>query len=374
MDQEILGKELQRFNITDAAIATLSDQYMVLTIEDLADKDGYKKVHEARMDVKNRRIAVQKTGKELREEAIKYQKTIIAEEKRIISLLAPIEAHLTAEETKIDDEKAAIKAAEEKLLAERLQARVDRVCAMGAMYNGHAYLAHGVLILPETIKSASDPDFDGLLQVIQWEIDAEAAKAKATEDARLAEEERLRKVAEEQAAEKKRLEEEAKKQAEEAARIKAEQDAKEKALEDEKARLKAEQEAIEKEKQRLIDEENERIAAAERERLQELEDAARAEEIEKAKKEAAAKALKDAEEKAKKEAEAKAKKEAAAKIAAEKKEARRPDKAKLQSYLEAIAAVQPPEMKTDEGKEALGRVAIAVTTMVASATAWIEEL
>jgi hypothetical protein len=374
MDQEILGKELQRFNITDAAIATLSDQYMALTIKDLADKDGYKKVHEARMDVKNRRIAVQKAGKDLREEAIKYQKTIITEEKRIISLLEPIEAHLTAEETKIDDEKAAIKATEEKLLAERLQARVDRVCAMGAMYNGQAYLAHGILILPDTIKSASDPDFEGLLQVIQGEIDAEAAKAKVIEDARLAEEERLRKVSEEQAAEKKRLAEEAKKQAESAARIKDEQDAKEKTLEDEKARLKAEQEAIEKEKQRLIDEENARLKAIEDEKIRVERARVQAEEIEKAKKEAAAKALKDAEEKARKEAEAKAKKEAAAKLAAEKKEARRPDKAKLQSYVDTIMSVPHPELKTEEGKAVWEKVNERLEAMNVSMNAWIEEL
>ena len=356
MDQETIGKELQKFNVTDAAIAELSTRYMGLTIKDIEDKEGYKKVHEARMDVKGRRVSVQKTGEELRADAVKFQKTVIDEQKRIIGLLAPIEAHLDEEETRIDNEKAAIKAAEEKLLAVKIQERVDRICAYGAIYNGKLYVAHGILIMPAIIKEANDQDFDALIAQIQAEKDAEDAKNKAAESARKVEEERLKKIAADQEAERQRLAEAAKKQEEEAARIKADQETIEKArqtlIEDEAARLKAigdERNRVTFEKVRAAELENVRIQAIEQARI-------------------------DVEAKIKRQVEEKAAADLRAKIAAEKKEARRPDKAKLKSYINTIFSIPEPEMKTEEGKAVQKRIDEALESMNASMNAWIEEL
>ena len=396
MDQETLGKELQRFNITDAAIAELSTRYMGLTIKDIEDKEGYKKVHEARMDVKGRRVSVQKTGEELRADAVKFQKTVIDEQKRIIGLLAPIEAHLDEEETRIDNEKAAIKAAEEKLLAVKIQERVDRICAYGAIYNGKLYVAHGILIMPNIIKEANDQDFDALIAQIQAEKDAEDAKNKAAEAARKVEEERLKQIAADQEAERQRLAETQKRQTEEAARIKAEQ------IEAERVRLQsiAEEERKARVKERLEAEERERKAAeirAEAERVRKekeeweaikaqeardiaaakqkvIDDAKHAEEIETARIRAVEQARIDIEAKIKRQVEEKAAADLRAKIAAEKKEARRPDKAKLKSYINTIFSIPEPEMKTEEGKAVQKRIDEALESMNASMNAWIEEL
>ena len=366
MDQKMVvvqGKVFDVIGVNELVISELNKQYLPLKINGIDDKEGYRAAHEGLMKYVKARTMVEKHGKATREKAVKFQKDVIAEEKRVVGLLAPGEEHLRAERQTVDDELAAIKAAEEKLIAIKIQERVDRICAMGAMFNGQLYLAHGIMITPDIIKGASDQDFDALIAQIQAEKDAEDAKNKAAEDARKVEEERLKKVADDQEAERQRLAEAAKKQEEEAARIKAEQ------------------EAIEKEKKRLVEaEERQRLAEVARlktiedEKVRVQQEKIRAEELEKARKEAAEKALKDAEEKAKKEAEAKAKKEAAAKLAAEKKEARRPDKAKLKSYINTIFSIPEPEMKTEEGKAVQKRIDEALESMNASMNAWIEEL
>jgi len=343
MNQEVITTALQQFNLADSVIAKMREEYMALTIKNIDDKEGFKRVHEARMDTKGKRVEVEKKRKELKEEALRYGQAVDGEAKRLTGLLAPIEVHLATEEGRIEAEKQAIKDAEAKALAEKVQARVDELCAYGALYNGKLYVSHGIMVMPDTIESATDEDWIGIVQVIAEEVSkakvAEEAKAKAQAE----EGARLKKIAEEQAAEKTRL-------AEEAARAKVEQETKERALEEEKARLKAKEEEILAEK--------ERIAKAERDRLQKIEDEKvrienekkRQEELERAQKEYAEKALKDAEAKAKREAEAKLKKEAAAKLAAERKAARAPDKVKILLVAKLLDEIQTPDVKTEEGK------------------------
>jgi len=115
VQSEVISTALQKFNIADTAIMELSDRYMVLKTNGLDDKKAFDAVHEARMDVKGRRVEVEKTRKELKEEALKYGRAVDAEAKRITALLAPIEDHLQAEEDKVTNERARIKKeAEEK--------------------------------------------------------------------------------------------------------------------------------------------------------------------------------------------------------------------------------------------------------------------
>jgi len=316
MEKEFLSGEIAKFNLADAAIAELSSRYMGLRIS-----DGYEVVHKAKMEVKSRRIDVEKKRKELKEDALRYGQAIDAEAKRLTALLSPIEDHLETEEKVYLDQKAAEKAERERIAAEKYQARIDRLCSFGATFNGTMFNAYGNVISGKAIEAATDESFEEFIGKI--------AVAKEADDLRRAEEERVR------------LEEEARIQ-----QIKAEQEAERARLAEEAERLRLEQEAIEKEKKRLEDEEKARLKAvadAETERL-------RQEELERVKKEAAEKAVKEAKENAEREKAAEVARQEKARLAAERKAARAPDKVKLLKLADDLDAFQVPDVKTDDGK------------------------
>lgn len=330
MDLVVLeGQVFDIIGINDAKIAQAKEKFMPLTIKDMDDKAGLKAVHEGRMIVRDMRILVEKHAKKVREKAVKFQKDVIAEEKRVVGLIQPIEDHLSDEENRVEEEKARIKAAEEARALAILQARENRLLDMGCRFdritNSYSY---GALVAPVAmIKVAPDAQWETIVSAIQEAVDADRI-AKEAEDARIiaitAEQNR---IAFEQAKERERL-------ASEAKILQDAQDAmarEKKAAED--AILKAEQD-----KQRAIELENAKTAAAENARI-----------------ETEARIKREAEEKIareKAEAEAKIAKELKAKEAAERKAARLPDKVKLQNYLVTLFGIPAPELKTPEGTEA----------------------
>jgi hypothetical protein len=305
-----ITKELARFNVTDAAIAGLRDEYMALTIKDLDDKEGFALVHTARMTIKGKRVEVTKAGKDLRAESNAYNKAVLEEEKRILGLLAPIEDHLEAEEKKITDEKERIKNEARIKEEEKIKARTAQLFELGMTWNGTVYGVLEFTLSYEDMKAATDEQFDTfcgkvrdtVAEYMQAQIEAE--KARVFEQQKLAE------------------------------------------IEAENQKLKAEKEAVEAaEKKRLGD----------MVRAQELE-VARAEAAEKAGLEAIAKMERDI--KAKADAEAKAKKDA------ERKAARAPDKEKLEQIGNAIVGMVFPTMKTPDGQEILDWFGLAIMQLV----------
>lgn len=367
MDQTAISNELQKYNITDAAISQLRDKYLALVVKDCADKKGYERVHEARMDIVKRRTSVEKTRKDLKAESLEYGRRVDAEAKRITALLEPIEAHLTDQEKIVTDELARLKAEKEAAEAARIQARVNRLYDCGARFDGTTYSAMGLMI-PETIvKMASDDQFDGFCREIEAKAAEEAARIEAVEAARKAEEERLAKVAAEQEAERKRLEEIARQQAEEAARIKAEHEAIER-------EIKEAQEKVEAERKRLADEEAARLKKIEDEKRHAEEIARQKEELEKAKVEAAEKAKQEEAARIQREAEEKAEKERLAKIAAARKAAKAPDKAKILLIADALDTIQPPDVKTEDGKAVALSIMMSLSALIKDIHEKAEEL
>lgn len=246
--------QIEQFSISDAAIAEMAEAYLPLTIAGVQDIEGFRRVHEARMAVKNKRVEVEKVRKALKADAIEYGRKVDAEAKRITGLLEPIESHLEGQESAYQAEKERIK--NEARLKAEAEARAK--------------------------------------------AEAEAARVRAEQEAEAA---RLRVEREKLEAERRAMDAErlriAREEAEERARQKAEQD-----------KIEAERRAVEAEKQRLIEEEAARLAAIDRERREKeaaeqarIETEARvAREI--AAREAAAKAKAEAEEAARLRAEA----------------------------------------------------------------------
>ena len=333
--------------VADAAIGQMAEKYLPLKINGIDDKTGYKIVHEARMICKSTRVKVEKHGKEMRENAVKYQKAVITEEKRILGLIEPIETHLQTEEKAVDDAVEAIKQEAARKEAARIQARIDRLEAdygMGLFGQNYKlpFEAPGTEVPLALLKVCTDEQFEKFCAAIQAAVGKEQIRVAEIEQKRLIEEKRMAEIALEQETERQRLAAVALAQAEE----------------ERKARLREKLEADERERketeiraaQKKIDDER-----AEWEMVKKAEADARrhAQELEVVRKEAAEKAKLEAEEFVRQNALRLAEKERIDKIAAEKKEARKPDKEKLLGFVDYLEAMIPPTMKTPEGKDIL---------------------
>lgn len=327
MDEKLIGTELKKFNITDAAIGALSQEFMSLTIKGLDDHNGYKQVHDARMVIKKKRVEVTKTGKDLREDALKYQKAILGEEKRILALLAPIEDHLTEEEERIDREKKRIEEAEEEKERARIQVRIDFLFDSGCRLKNGVYSIFDLEIPDVDLRIYTDEQFESIRNKVKTLVKAE--------NDRLAEEERKRKE------ENDRL-----------ASIAAEQEAERKRIVEKQASILFEQKKIEDEKRKI---ENEKL---------ELE---HQKELEQVRKETEEQTKAKAEAQAKKEAEEKVEKERIEKLAAEseakRKEEIKPDKEKLKKLAKDLDNFDFPTMKTAEGKGILEETKIKISNV-----------
>jgi hypothetical protein len=117
---EYIETALQTFSVSDSAIERLKEDYMPLKILDHTDKKGYEMVRAARIAVKGYRVDVDKRRKELTADALKIQRGINAEAKRITELLEPIEKHLSNQETQYEQQNEFIKREAERIEAERI--------------------------------------------------------------------------------------------------------------------------------------------------------------------------------------------------------------------------------------------------------------
>jgi hypothetical protein len=240
-----VSEQLPQFSLTDSAIAEMAEQYLPLKINGVEDSEGYKIAHDARMDVKAKRVEVEKRRKELKAEALEYGRKIDGRAKQITALLDPIESHLE------EEEKAYFAAKEAIRNAARLKAEA----------------------------------------AAKEKAEAEAAKLRAEQ---AAEAERLRVEREKLDAERKAIEAER-------ARVEAEQAAERARQKAEQDKIDAERMAVEAEQKRLAGIEAARLLAIEKERIrQEAAEKARVETEARLAREAAEKA---AAEKAKAEAE-----------------------------------------------------------------------
>jgi hypothetical protein len=263
-------------NKKEASLRQLAKDYADLTINGVSDKEGYKKVHDARIILKNTRIQIKKVAEDLREDAKNFQKKVIAKENELIGLISPTEEALEAEEKRIDSEKEAIKKEEERKKAEKIQNRINSL----AKFNYAADFSE--------VGTMSNEHFDSLLSHANKEFQKEQeriAEEKAEEERKKAEQEELLAKQRAEIAEMKAKQEEiAREQADREAKFKKEQEEAQRKLEEqvrefnliakeqqaERDRIQAEKQAIldqkakeESEKQRQIELEEARKQAAE---------------------------------------------------------------------------------------------------------------
>jgi len=199
-----LNKELKKFETTfdgriDVAIGELKTQADLLVINGIEDAEGYNKVKELHILVKNKCSEIEKTKKALNEDALAWQRSVNSEYKRIMGMLEPIKDDLDAKRKEIDNQKELEKTRIEREEQERQQKRIDRLYELGYTYDGMSYNLGDSMLHPVTISSYSDETFEVLVEK-GIEIKAELEKKKQLEQ-----EEALKKAQEEEKAKQERV-------------------------------------------------------------------------------------------------------------------------------------------------------------------------
>lgn len=165
---DYIGQQLQKFNVTDSGIAELKERYMPLVINGLDDKKGYMAVREARLDVKARRVGIEKMRKELTADAVTLQRKVNEEAKRITVKLEEIEAHCQKQENIFEAEKQRIQIEKEKAEQQKYLERHKFMVAHGMTfdvmgYQGN-YIESKVTYPTLTIKNMPESEWTNLCE------------------------------------------------------------------------------------------------------------------------------------------------------------------------------------------------------------------
>ncbi|MFC4518583.1 hypothetical protein [Cupriavidus pinatubonensis] len=258
-------------------------------IVEIKNPAGREQCHGAMMVLANARIAITKAGKEARDDATKFSKAVIEEEKRLIGIIEPEETRLRAMRDDWDAEREREKQAKAEAEKRRIAALQERITEIrGAVAAAStcppALVLEHIGDIERMVIDASFEEFQGQAQLAKddtleklREIHA-AAVAREEEAARLKAEreelERLRKeAAEREAAAAAQRAEEVRRMAEERAaqeaELRAQREAQERQLAAERAeadRIAREKLAAEEAQMRAERAEQERLLAAERDR------------------------------------------------------------------------------------------------------------
>ena len=231
-------------NITAEVIRAMKEEFMVLKIHGLDDKEGYKLVDEKRKLCKKTRVLAKDICEKGRAHAIAEQKAWIAKQKEVVDQITEVEEYLEAQTKVIDDEKKRIKEEQDRIEQTRIQNRTVKLLELGMRLEGDNYVLNNIYINTLHVRIYDDFTYGQTLAPVL--VEAEKIKAQREEEARI--------KAEEETAFKK-LQEEQKLEREKLDRERAEFEASQKkAKEIEEARIKAAEEekaAIEKQKAEL---------------------------------------------------------------------------------------------------------------------------
>lgn len=180
--------KISQIDKTKAVIAEYKEQANTLVIDGIEDKEGYKAVYDLRQEVKKKRIATSKEIEQLRKPITEMNKRLATFKGAMEDSAKHVETILQQKQDAIDNEKARIKAEEERKRAEALQARINKLISVGMKFEDGRYVLEDVVVEPQDIEGMSDEDFEATVESMEL-----IAEAKRKEEARIkAEEERIR--------------------------------------------------------------------------------------------------------------------------------------------------------------------------------------
>lgn len=109
------------FDPTLAELTALVEKTKFIVDFDLEDKEQLATIRASRIELKNTRVKIEKIGKAMREDAVAYQKMVIAKQDELVAIISPEEERLAGLEE--EAERQAIK--KERL--EKLPVRIKRI-------------------------------------------------------------------------------------------------------------------------------------------------------------------------------------------------------------------------------------------------------
>lgn len=150
------------FDVTEAWVNTFQQNALSLIINDPNDKDVYEKVKELLKTAVSKRQEVEAKRKELNEDALKWQRAVNSEAKRITALLEPSETHLRTQKEFYDLEKEKIKRQKEIEAEQLFQFRVSKLSECGFTLVGDTIVNHAInqAIPREAILYQTEEIFD----------------------------------------------------------------------------------------------------------------------------------------------------------------------------------------------------------------------
>ena len=217
---------IEKFDPTIEALTLMVKESGAIT-----EKSEPLEIRRVRLDLKNARIAITKRGKELREEAVAYQRAIIAKEKELVAIIEPEEDRLE----RIEEVARVRKEAEDRV--NLLPMRRERLAELGIT----ATITDDFLCMLDTVgfQEWTNDAVAIMNEARRIELEAKERAVKEAEE-RIAREKEMKEREEKAREEEKRLADERIKQAEAEAerRVKeAEEKAKRDAEDAEKKRL-----------------------------------------------------------------------------------------------------------------------------------------
>lgn len=105
--------DIEEFNPTVAELNKLAEEARTVTVTDFTDEEQLKLVKKVRIGLRNARVLVEKRGKEMRADAVIFQKAVIGKEKELIEIISPEEDRLQG----LEDEAQRLADLEQRKLA-----------------------------------------------------------------------------------------------------------------------------------------------------------------------------------------------------------------------------------------------------------------
>lgn len=227
--------QVVEYSVSDAAIEKLREKLSGLTAE---TPEKYKMVREGISEVRELRVKVEKTRKELKADALEYGRKVDAEAKRITAALFEIEEPLKLERKKIDDEKERVK--REKEEAERRRIEEENKKKLAAEEAARKAEQERIRIEQEAERKKieaerAELEKQRLAQEAEAKAQRDAIEANQRQEREKLQAERKKLDEERQRLERERIEREAKERAEREAKEKLEREAERKRLDEERA-------------------------------------------------------------------------------------------------------------------------------------------
>lgn len=182
-NERFINNALTKFDANKAEIAQAKIDATALIIAGIEDKEGYKYADRKRKDLKQRRLAIAATEKELIEKPKKFIEAVKAYARPLQDDIKAIEAIIQVKTDAIDklQEEADRKEAERKHT--QFIERTDHLITLGLKFNGTVYALGNCILLPSQIQSASDEMMDAYYKLAE-DAAEQARITKEAEDAK----------------------------------------------------------------------------------------------------------------------------------------------------------------------------------------------